>query len=181
MREQSTSGTDRIKNRRWIARKLRACRFVSWDRFTVHEWDGEQSVSVYGWIEREDEHEDFAMVIFWPESESLYNLTSSVRYSQKFTEALHGESDGHSECRRVEDTFNVENAVMTDGGASSHGTERPEGWPEHYHGTPTPQCDHHMMWDTGEGCYVCIYECGKTAEEPPKSKVQAGKERDSDE
>ncbi|WP_238532839.1 hypothetical protein [Halalkalicoccus jeotgali] len=62
-------------------------------------------------------HEDFAMVIFWPESETLYNLTSSARYSKEFTEVLHGESDEHNECRRVEDTFNVENAIMTDGGA----------------------------------------------------------------
>lgn len=61
---------------------------------------------------------------------------------------------------------------------SVSGTERPEGWPEHYQGTPTPQCDHHMMWDTAEDRYVCIYECGKTAEEPPESKVQTDIDRE---
>lgn len=59
---------------------------------------------------------------------------------------------------------------------NGNSTERPENWPEHYHGTPTPQCDHHMMWDTEEGKYVCIYECGKTADEPPENKIESSDE-----
>jgi transposase-like protein len=111
-----------LRNRRWMEQKLRACRFVDWDRYTVGDWDGEQYVTVYGWIDRDDSHEDFAAVIFWPESEGVYNLTSSAEHSEQLTELLHGETDGHSECRRVEDAFNVENAVMTDGGQSVGGT-----------------------------------------------------------
>lgn len=117
MSGQPKDDVEEIENRRWIASKLRACHFVEWDRFTVGEWGGEQAVTIYGWIEREDEHEDFAVVIFWPESETLYNLTSSARYTEEFTEVLHGDSHGHNQCRRVEDKFNVENAVMTDGGS----------------------------------------------------------------
>lgn len=54
----------------------------------------------------------------------------------------------------------------------TEGGTRPNEWPEHYHGTPSPQCDHHMMWDTAEGKYICIYECGETAEEPPEAKIR---------
>jgi len=59
---------------------------------------------------------------------------------------------------------------------STSGTERPEGWPEHYMSAPETHCTHHMMWDTAEGEYVCIYECGETAEEPPEHKIQSGTE-----
>ncbi len=107
---------EQIVNRRWIERKLRACRMVDWDRFTVGDWGGEQAVNVYGWIDREDAHEDFVLVIFWPESEGLYHITSSAEYTEQLTEALHGESGGHNECNRVEHTFNVSNAIATDGG-----------------------------------------------------------------
>ena len=108
----ATTETEEIKNRRWIESKLRAARFVEWDRFTVGDWNGSQCVSVFGWIDREeDEYKDFALVMFWPESEGLYNTTSSARYSEKLTEAIHGSSDTHNDCQRVEDTFNVSNAV----------------------------------------------------------------------
>jgi hypothetical protein len=45
-------------SRRWIQSKLRKCRFVDWDRFTVAyepDWPG-PVVCVYGWIEREQDH-----------------------------------------------------------------------------------------------------------------------------
>ncbi len=105
------SQTVEIENQRFIERKLRACRMVEWDRFTVGDWGGEQAVSVYGWIDREDEYKDFVIVIFWPETEGIYHTTSSAEHTQVLTEKLHGESGGHNDCHRVEHTFNVSNAI----------------------------------------------------------------------
>lgn len=100
-----------IPNRRWIAGKLRACRMVNWDRFTISDWGDVTAISVYGWIGREDSHEDFVLVVFWPEEEDLANWTSSAKYSEEITEILHGDADDHSPCHRVEDAFNVSNQV----------------------------------------------------------------------
>jgi len=106
--------TVEINNRRWIERKLRSLRLVEWDRFTVGEWADEQYVNVYGWINRDDGYKDFVNVIFWAESEGLYHITSSAEHSEAISETLHGESGdgGHNDCQRVEDTFNVENAIQ---------------------------------------------------------------------
>ena len=85
---------------------------MKFDRFTVGEWNGEQSVSVYGWIEREDDYKDFLLIIFWPEREEFYHVTSSAERTEDIYRALVGDDmDEHNECRRVEDSFNVDNAV----------------------------------------------------------------------
>jgi len=110
------SQTVEIENRRFIERKLRACRMVEWDRFTVGDWGGEQAVSVYGWIDRDDEYKDFVLVIFWPESGDIYHTTSSAEHTEELTQKLHGESAGHNDCHRVEHTFNVSNAIAENGG-----------------------------------------------------------------
>lgn len=52
------------------------------------------------------------------------------------------------------------------------GSERPEGWPEHYGATPSVECDHYMMWD--DGVYRCIHNCGLVHEEPPERKLKTG-------
>lgn len=110
--EQNGRGVEQINNRRWMERKLRSVRFVEWDRFTICDWNGEQSVSVYGWIDREDAYKDFVLVIFWPESESHYHTTSSAERTEDLYRALVGDDlDEHNECHRVEHTFNVSNAI----------------------------------------------------------------------
>jgi len=101
-----------IKNRRWVEKKLRSLRMVEWDRYTVGDWEGHQAVNVYGWIDRDDEYKDFVLVILWPEGEGIYSLTSSAEHSEYISETLHGEAGGHNDCHRVEDTFNVENAIQ---------------------------------------------------------------------
>jgi hypothetical protein len=105
--------SEEIQNRAWIESHLEAVAFVSWDRFTVGDWNGEQAVSVYGWIGRDrDEYKDFVLLIFWPESEEFYYATSSEERTHEIYEILVGEdSDEHNECRRVEHTFRIENAI----------------------------------------------------------------------
>lgn len=102
-----------VKNSEWIADKLADVPVVEWDRFVVEDHDGDQCVRIYGWVDREDdEYKDFVIARVWPEHESIGYTTSS----DKWTEYLHhewigGDPDGHNECRRVELTFDVENAV----------------------------------------------------------------------
>lgn len=103
--------------RRFIEKLLRSCRFVEWDRFTIFEHpdvDGEVGVTAYGWIDRDDEYKDFAVFTAWTAAKEVQSFTtSSAEYSEELYERLTGEEPegtGHNECRRVEDTFNVENA-----------------------------------------------------------------------
>lgn len=78
---------------------------VMWDR-----WSGlppYQSVCIFGWIKRPDSHEDYIELGFW-EGEPDYVSTSSARYSADFAHRL---NFTHADCQRVEDWFNVPNAV----------------------------------------------------------------------
>lgn len=103
-----------VRNREWIAGLLEQAEFVTWDRFVTEEYDRGQHIRVYGWIEREgDDYKDFVIVRLWPESESFGFTTSSVQYSEALHRLWFGEEnlDDHNPCRRVEHTFDVENAV----------------------------------------------------------------------
>lgn len=114
-----------IRNQDWIESQLSALSLVEWDRFTIGDWNGTQSVSAYGWIDREDEYKDFVLIIFWAENEELYYISSSDEYTVEIHQTLFDESpEEHNDCRRVEHTFDVENAIelteqakLTDGGA----------------------------------------------------------------
>ena len=104
-----------VSNQEWIAEHLASLDFVAWDRFTIGEWNGE-CVSVYGWIDRPDEHADFILVIFWPEKEELYFTTSAARYTDViYHRLIGGNPDEHEPCHRVEDAFGVPNSIKLDG------------------------------------------------------------------
>jgi len=98
----------------WIAGHLESLPFVEWDRFVVGEMNGHQFIDVYGWIGRDDEYKDFIWSRFWPSNESIEFTTSSDTYSTQISEIWFGDSSNHNGCQRVEDTFDVENAVTLD-------------------------------------------------------------------
>ena len=63
-------------------------------------------------------------------------------------------------------------------GQSSVDTDRPDDWPESFSlAGEDPSCPHQMTWDGS--LYRCIYECGRTAEEPPERSIQAKRERNA--
>jgi hypothetical protein len=109
---------EHVKNPGWIADELAAVPFVEWDRFVVEDHDGHQCLRIYGWIDRDDEYKDFVVARFWPEQESIGFTTSSDEHSAYLHEEWIGEHpDDHTECRRVENTFDVGNVVELDGGS----------------------------------------------------------------
>ena len=115
--DRQESGT----HREWVEETLDLLPFVEWDRFTTGEWGGDSPyVTVYGWLPREqDEYKDFVLLILWPETETVYFSTSSAEWTEEIYEALYDDSlENHNDCQRVEDTFDVDNAVklVTDGG-----------------------------------------------------------------
>ena len=123
-----TEADESVQNREWVESALSDLPFVEWDRFTVVEWEegGDQVVSAYGWIDREDSHEDFAMLILWPGDETIYTLTSSDEYSEEISERLFGTSEDHNECRRAENAFDIPNVIelgeqttLADGGSDA--------------------------------------------------------------
>jgi len=105
----------------WVEGKLLKCTFVKWDRFLLAE-DPKQDelvINVYGWIDRDDDYKDFVTVDFWTARETVGFTTSSEEYTEQLHRLLVGEDlDNHNECRRVEDTFDVPNAVTLDGDKS---------------------------------------------------------------
>jgi len=107
-------GQEPVQNRQWIAELLERVEFVDWDRFVTQDHNGEQVVVAYGWIEREtDQYKDFVLARFWTEREVLEFTTSSDQYSEELHRTWFGDEslDDHNPCRRIEDAFEIENAI----------------------------------------------------------------------
>ncbi len=85
---------------------MNALPFVDWDRYSGDE----EVVSVYGWIDRdEDSYKDFVIIGVDKNGDSYYD-TSSAKYSAEIHKLLAMQGK-HSDCQRVEDFFDVKNAV----------------------------------------------------------------------
>lgn len=82
--------------------------FVKWDRFCP---DG-KDITAFGWIEREeDEYKDFIVLYFENGFVNSY-MTSSKKYSLLIYQMINkGASKGHTNCRRIEDYFDVSNSI----------------------------------------------------------------------
>jgi hypothetical protein len=93
-----------------ILRRFR--KFVVWDRFSVWRDKDGGGIGVYGWIERPgDGYKDFIALYFFKDGTVSYD-TSSTRYSLTIFKMLNGgRGYGHSRCKRVEDYFDVPNAI----------------------------------------------------------------------
>ena len=103
--------------KKYVEKQLEKLDFVEWDRFTEFtNSDGVKFYRVFGWIEREkDEYKDFVNLEFQGNPESVLFLgTSSKKYSQKIEEILYGDNEDHLSCKRVEDNFQVSNAIQLD-------------------------------------------------------------------
>jgi hypothetical protein len=85
--------------------------FVNWDRYDVNEEQG--LIGVYGWIPRQDLHEDFVFLQYYHKGEGLFSLsfaTSSEKYTKKIFKILKGVGE-HNDCERVEKRFNIPNMI----------------------------------------------------------------------
>lgn len=91
---------------------LEALDFVEWDRWTGGEWsEGHEYVTVYGWIDRDDEYKDFVEIIGWDDG-GVYFTTSSAEYTEEIYQVLFDEPlDEHNDCRRVENVLDIENMI----------------------------------------------------------------------
>lgn len=97
--------------------------FVKWDRCIEWVYEGKKCTNLYGWIEREeDDYKDFVLVGVYevedkPEANVEFHGTSSKKYSKEIHSRLYPNEDAdemHNECIRVENRFDVENAVALD-------------------------------------------------------------------
>lgn len=87
---------------------LESLPFVQWDRFIPFD-DG---ISVYGWIDREDDYKDFLIIHFYPADRRLWWQTSSAERHDEIYEILHGEeTENGNTCQRVEGRFDIENVI----------------------------------------------------------------------
>ena len=98
-----------------LSDKLAELDFVEWDRYTGGRWsDNSSYVTVYGWVDREDEYKDFVEIIRWDNGQ-LYFTTSSAEHTEDIFEVLFEDSlDNHNDCKRVEDVLDIDNVVELD-------------------------------------------------------------------
>ena len=91
-----------------ITRDLRNLDFVQWDRYT----ESKEHITLFGWIKREDKHEDFVIITYWPDKNDInYSFswkTSSKKYSEIISRILNTD---HVPCKRIEDDFNIPNVI----------------------------------------------------------------------
>lgn len=111
----------------WCEDQLAKLDMVDWDRFTVGQ-DPKHglTISVYGWIDREDEFKDFVIVVFYPESGDdglQFYTTSSDEWTAEIHERLFGvEPESHNDCKRVENYMDIPNAIELDDQPAVAGT-----------------------------------------------------------
>lgn len=104
-------------NQEWIESMLSQPGFVRWDRFTEGVVDGDLRIDVYGWINRpKDDYMDFVLLTLWPESEDFAFTTSSARYSDALYQLWTGDDpdSDHNHCKRVQEAFDVSNAIISE-------------------------------------------------------------------
>lgn len=86
--------------------------FVNWDRFIVFPEEGK--IDLYGWIKREDTHEDFVILTYENEEGNKWKTaysTSSKKYDKEIFKILECEGEEPNKCERVENFFNIKNCV----------------------------------------------------------------------
>ena len=86
--------------------------FVRWDRFIVNFT--ERSIDVYGWIKREDSHEDFVILTYEEQRDKVWTMrysTSSAQYDKEIFKSLKCEGDAPNKCERVEDLLDIPNVI----------------------------------------------------------------------
>ena len=98
-----------VDGKQYVEDILDTLPMVEWDRFI----EGDESVTVYGWIERADEYKDYIQIQIAPADEWVSFTTSSKEHSAEIHGLLFGEDppNAHNECQRVENHFDVEQAV----------------------------------------------------------------------
>jgi len=95
-----------------IKKDMELMGFVMWDRLTINE--KAKVIDVYGWIKREDSHEDFVLLEYkqtkkinvW---DTAYS-TSSLKYTPEIHDILECQGK-HNNCIRIEDKFNIVNMI----------------------------------------------------------------------
>ena len=88
---------------------------VRWDRYVP----GEFHLSIYGWLDRPDDHADFVLIDVYPATRDqprlqVYFTTSSAdeAFGREAAEAIGVPFDSHTDCVRVEHSLpDVTNAI----------------------------------------------------------------------
>lgn len=94
-----------------VKENLEMLPFVKWDRFTYLYSKGSNGICIYGWIDREkDAYKDFITMDIYEDGDVNY-MTSSSEWSLKIFKILNDSGLGHQNCKRIEDFFNVDNAI----------------------------------------------------------------------
>ncbi len=90
-----------------IEKKLMALPFVNWDRYV----DSGDAITIFGWIKRNDDYKDFAIIEFSTDDyEVNVWATSSKEHSESMGKIFQPDSK-HNVCQRVEHKFNVKNCI----------------------------------------------------------------------
>ena len=92
---------------------MRKLSFVKWDRFIVNIKD--KKIDLYGWIKREDTHEDFVILTYESKGEgwTISYSTSSKEFDNTIFKILQCDGEEPYKCERVEDFFKIKNVIKS--------------------------------------------------------------------
>lgn len=114
---------DNFEFKNFVREKLEILPFVEWDRYCEWSADGDKYVRVYGWVSRDDSHEDFVHLEFHRNDGEAYLLgTSSSKYSTKILHRIEDISNDsleeeHVGCERIENLYpRLDNKIELEGG-----------------------------------------------------------------
>jgi len=96
----------KAEHKAWIETEIKKLPFVNWDRFVENNC----FIEIYGWINREDSHEDFVSLRFFKKNKGLEFISSSAKYDKQINEIL-GFKINSIPCQRVENNFKIDNCV----------------------------------------------------------------------
>lgn len=85
--------------------------FINWDRFVFNEET--KKVDLFGWIKREDTHEDFVLLEYKQHKDGKWTTsfsTSSSERTEEIFKLLYCKGE-HKDCQRVESEFRVGNCI----------------------------------------------------------------------
>jgi len=85
-----------------IAQVLKKLSFVNWDRYF-----GEEDLTFFGWIDREDNYKDFLVLNFFSDGGISFS-TSSAEHTKEIADILNLE---HSDCHRIEYFCDLDNVI----------------------------------------------------------------------
>lgn len=118
---ETTKDCPNHAKRKWVEKTLSGLPYVKWDRLFYNDFGDRDELTVFGWIDREqDSYKDF-VALWFDFKKWRYDVaaTSSAKYSAELVRKWGVDNREkkvfHIPCQRCEDLFDLENCIKGSG------------------------------------------------------------------